>query len=409
MKVKILALEIALTVAAIAVSATAFGKKPTSSIIHGTFIRGVDVSCLYDIEKQGASFRDSDGTEKDMLTILRNHEVNWIRLRVWVNPEAQKDSFYNYGMCTIEKAAAIGKRAKSLDMKILLDLQYSDTWTNSEYQRKPAAWDSFIRERLITEVGKYSRHCVETMKNAGAAPDMVQIGNEINNGILLTDSNNQQVPLNGKIGSEVFFFLMNSAIKEIKACAPETEIMLHFSKGGDRETIARCMDLVKGVEEYDCIGLSWYPFLKDSRSLKDLGNVIKYVTSKGKKCVVAETSFPWTCDDDENNHDNVQNAVTYLGDDHSMLQVYDSLTEVPGFAYGSHQGKRLIRPSKNNQQKFIEELKKTIHQNEGDGFFYWGGEWIFTDSKDTKQGSTWENQALFDLDHKPLPALNAFN
>ncbi|WP_407400641.1 arabinogalactan endo-beta-1,4-galactanase [Treponema sp.] len=405
---KTFALKSILAAAAITVSATAFGKDPVSSIIPGTFIRGADVSCLYDIEQKGIVFKDIDGTEKDMLTILRDHGANWIRLRVWVNPEASQGSVYNHGMCTIEKAAAIGKRAKELDMKILLALHYSDTWATPEYQRKPAAWDKFIRERLITEIGRYSRECMVTMKNAGATPDMVQIGNEINNGILLKDSKNQPTKINGKIGSDNFADLVNSAISEIKGCAPETEIMLHFSKGGDKETISMCLEGIKKINDYDCIGLSWYPFYRNNKTMKELGNVIRFITSKGKKCVIAETSFPWTCDDNEENHDNVRNAVWYLGDDSSMLQVYDNLIEVPGFAYGSHQGKKIIKPSKFNQQKFMEEIKKTVHQNGGSGFFYWGGEWIFTDSQDWKQGSTWENQALFDLNHNALPVLDSF-
>lgn len=392
---------------AILMFSSAFAAKKAAVLIPGTFIRGADLSCLYDIEKNGAKFTDTDGTEKDMLSILRSHGANWIRLRIWVNPESENSSLYNYGMCTMEKAAAIGKRAKELDFNILLDLQFSDTWASMDNQRKPAEWDTYITERLYSEVKKHTRTCLETMKNAGFTPDMIQLGNEINKGLLLTTSKNEHATINGKLGSDTCQQILNTAIECIRDFDSGIQIMLHFALGGNKEEIQSCMDKVNGID-YSWIGLSYYPFYLSNGTHENLGETIKYVASRKKNVVVVETSFPWTCDVSETQHDSVQNTVTFNGEDGSMMQVYENLMTMPNLAMSSHNGKKIIRPSKINQKNYLEELKKVIYSNGGKGFFYWGGDWVYTDEKDPARGSTWENQALFDLDHKANSVVEAF-
>ncbi|MBQ0040074.1 MAG: glycosyl hydrolase 53 family protein [Treponema sp.] len=388
---------------AVCLFTTAFAaKKAAPVLIPGTFIRGADVTCLYDLEKSGAKFFDTDGTEKEMLAILKDHGANWIRLRVWVAPES------DYGMSAIEKAAETGKKAKALGFRILLDLQYSDAWTNVDSQKKPASWDPYIMERLTTEIGKYSRNCMETMKKADALPDMVQLGSEINKGILLTTSKDEHATINGKLGTDACVQLLNTAASSIRDFDSMIQIMLHFGKGGDKTEIAECLDKIDNVN-YDWIGLSYYPFYTDNGTAENLGNTIKYISSKGKKVMIAETSFPWTCEIPEEQADAVKNSVWYNGDDGSMMQVYDNLMNVPNLAFGSYSGKKIIKPSKYNQKNYLEELKKIIYINGGKGFFYFGGDWMTLDRKDPAKGSPWENQALFDLDHKALSAVEAFS
>jgi arabinogalactan endo-1,4-beta-galactosidase len=60
------------------------------------------------------------------------------------------------------------------------------------------------------------------------------------------------------------------------------------------------------------------------------------------------------------------------------------------------------------QKLFLEALRKTVDQNNGIGFCYWGAEWVAFRGTQSSNGSSWENQALWDFNLNALPALNAF-
>lgn len=393
-----------------------------NSISASEFAKGVDVSNLYDIEADGAKFYDSDGTQKDMLSILASHGVSWIRLRVWNDPESdrfkkyssggnQYYSFYNYGMCTVEKAAAIGKRARDLGMNILLDFHYSDTWTDPQYQRKPAAWDNLSKDQLVQALAEFTADSLKVMDEAGARPQMVQLGNEINTGLLKTTSRNSACNVTGdfeKSGS-ISSRLLNAGAKAVKDFDSSITVMLHFAEGGNTEIVKWCLENVDDVN-FDCVGLSYYPFILSHNSPVNLGKTVKFITEQLKKrCIVAETSFPWTCEWVNGKNDTIDNTVWYSKDDCSLVQAYQNLKDIAqeySIKTGKYDGKKTIEASKENQKAVMSALKKIVAQNGGEGLFYWGGEWIVTSTTNPKKGSTWENQALFDLNHKALPVLD---
>lgn len=396
----------------------------------GDFMNGVDVSNLTDIENNGAKFLDTDGTEKNMLQILANHGVNWIRLRVWNDPTRSDFTtyassgtyfdFYNYGFCTSAKAAAMAKRAKDLGMHVLLDLHFSDTWTDPGKQRKPKAWDDLTEDQLVQAVSDFTKAVITEMKDAGGCPDMVQIGNEIDTGLLLTKSDKSSTSVKGTLGTGTCTKILSAGTAAVKSIDTNIITMIHFARGGSTTKVKGMLENISGVTDVDAIGLSYYPFYTSHGTLEGLGETVKYITGTlNKKCMVAETGFPWTCGWDNAKHDNINNDVWYTSDsgDGSMQQAYNNLNssaskygiEMTTFD-GTNMGSgttNIAKPSPENQKAFLRAVRSVVKTNGGEGMFYWGGEWVFTGDDD--KGSTRDNQTLFDLDHKATEGINGFN
>ncbi len=105
---------------------------------------GADVSSLQRSEDLGVKYYYPNGVQGDALQILKDNGVNYIRLRVWVNPK----SGYNNETKVLQFARAV----KSKGLKLLLDFQYSDTWADPDHQTKPAAWANHTINQLQTDV-----------------------------------------------------------------------------------------------------------------------------------------------------------------------------------------------------------------------------------------------------------------
>lgn len=144
---------------------------------------GADISFLPQMENRGTKFSDS-GKTKDAIQILKDHGLNYIRLRLFVNPENDKGYSPGKGFCDLDHTIAMARRVKAVGMKFLLDFHYSDTWADPEKQFKPAAWKGQSFEQLRQTVFNYSKDVIQQMKISGVTPDMVQIGNEINHGMI---------------------------------------------------------------------------------------------------------------------------------------------------------------------------------------------------------------------------------
>ncbi|VEI19401.1 Arabinogalactan endo-1,4-beta-galactosidase precursor [Serratia plymuthica] len=179
---------LSLCLAAGLLSATAFAAdsviiKPLHNVPAG-FIKGVDISTLADVEQHGGKFYDQNNVQQDPLVILKHNGVNYVRLRLWVDPQDSAGQPYGAGNNNLATTLALAKRVKAQGMKLLLDFHYSDFWTDPGKQFKPKAWDKMSYDQLKTTIHDYTRDTIASFKQQGVLPDMVQIGNEINGGIL---------------------------------------------------------------------------------------------------------------------------------------------------------------------------------------------------------------------------------
>src|SRR5262249_31171290 len=114
---------------------------------------------------------------------------NLFRLRLFVNPNTNY-SATSGAIQDLNYDINLAKRLKATGAKILLDLQYSDTWADPGHQAKPAAWASqslTSTPSLQSTVHDYTYNTLLSMKNAGVMPDLIQIGNETTNGMLWSD------------------------------------------------------------------------------------------------------------------------------------------------------------------------------------------------------------------------------
>jgi arabinogalactan endo-1,4-beta-galactosidase len=256
---------------------------------------GADVSTLQRSLDLGATYYDANGTARDPYDILKSAGVNYARLRIWNNPA----SGYNNKAKVLQQARAV----KAKGLKLLLDFHYSDTWADPGKQYKPAAWASHNLSQLQTDVYNYTADVCNSLKSQGTTPDTVQIGNEINVGMLWNDGkvvNNNFAPLAA---------LLKQGYNAVKSCGSGIPVLIHTANA-DSDAHARWFyDGIKaqGVQ-WDITALSYYCMWHGG--LSNLYNVITDMRSRyGKPVVVAETAYPFTSADADSTPNSVGNAT----------------------------------------------------------------------------------------------------
>lgn len=206
------------------------------------FIIGADISIVQQKEAEGITFKDVDGsapsgttsTGGGMLTILKNHGFNYIRLRTFVNPAAS-GGYSTQGYCDRDHTIAFGKGIKRAGMGFLLDFHYSDTWADPDDQAKPAAWAGLTFAELTAQVYDYTKDVITRLKANNARPDMVQIGNEIPQGLLF-DTSGAVGGTGGKVSGQTFAnlgVLLKAAIKGVKDVDSNIKIVMHLDRCDD--------------------------------------------------------------------------------------------------------------------------------------------------------------------------------
>jgi arabinogalactan endo-1,4-beta-galactosidase len=329
-------------------------------VAEDTFIRAADISFLPEIESSGTILYNNTKAE-DMLTTLKTAGCNAVRIRLWKNP-----SNGHSGMTEVKALAA---RVKKAGMKVWLTVHYSDTWADPAVQTIPAEWENLSFTDLKTAVATYTSTIITEIN-----PDIIQIGNEINSGLLWPQGHliNQEVQC---------LALLSAASTTIRTKAPNTKIMIHYAgvKASDTNWF---FNKIKSVD-YDYIGLSYYPIWhgKDLEVVKTTINTLG--KTYNKKVIIAETAYPFTL----GYNDWTNNIV---GLDTQLVSGYPATPD--------------------GQKSFVMAIKTVVKESEfGLGFAYWGGEWISFKGNQAANGSTFENQAFYDFNNKALPVLQVFN
>src|SRR6266567_2915868 len=194
----------------------------TAAGLHAAdYAIGADLSFLKQNEDRGVAFKDN-GEAKPGLQIFKDHGYNWIRLRLFHTPILLPNS--------LEYTIALAKSAKALGYKFLLDYHYSDTWADPAKQFLPKAWVGKSHAELVEAVRDYSKQTMVAFREAGVLPDMVQVGNEISNGMLWPDG---KLPANWDNLAD----LVKAGIAGVEAGTgdgPRPRIMIHIDRGGDK-------------------------------------------------------------------------------------------------------------------------------------------------------------------------------
>lgn len=369
------------------------------------FMRGFDASTVSQIEENGGIYRTASGTPKDIFEILKENGVNWIRLRLWHSPDATKSAGDN----TLQRTLKTAQRIKSKNLKFLLDIHYSDTWADPANQKRPAAWDSCTTiEELKEKVSEYTTEILETLKSA--QPDMIQIGNEINPGMLVTYSNANSIteyaePTCSSWKSEEsaanLGIILSAAAESIRKFNPDIKIMIHLSSQKD-DNLEWWLKKFPNLD-FDCIGLSFYPYYEHG-TLDSLKSNIKNLKENFKKeILVAETSWAWTDEWSDQTPNLFGNAQKIKGAEN--LKKYISGLETSYIQEEAKRTKRLgINATIKNQAAVVKAIFNAVSESGGCGVFYWGGDWIPAQNIQIN----WENQAMFDFSGKALQSLSVF-
>jgi len=217
---------------------------------------GADVSEIPGNEARGTRYADVNGVQDDPLKIMARHGFNTIRLRLFVNPEAP-GGYSREGFCGTASTIAFGKRIKAAGMRFALNFHYSDTWADPDKQYKPSAWNGLTGKALEDKLYEYTKETLEAFKAAGAAPEIVQVGNEISHGFVWPE---------GKVLDDATeenwaacMGLYRAGQKAVREVLPEAKLQVHLALGGENILCREFLDKMKKYDaEFDIIGLSYY-------------------------------------------------------------------------------------------------------------------------------------------------------
>ncbi|MBF2790205.1 MULTISPECIES: arabinogalactan endo-beta-1,4-galactanase [Enterobacter] len=396
LKPALLAVCLSCGLAASAFAAEAVKTRPFNAM-PADFIKGADISTLLEAEQHGAKYYNQNGQQQDAIAILKANGVNTVRLRLWVDPQDASGNTYGGGSNSLENTIALAKRVKAQGLKLLLDFHYSDFWTDPGKQFKPKAWEKMDYPQLKTAIHDYARDTIARFKKEGVLPDMVQIGNEINGGMLWPEGKSW-----GQGGGEFdrLAGLLNAAIgglKENLTGGEQVKIMLHLAEGTKNDTFRWWFDeIAKRDVPFDIIGLSMYTYWNGPISALK-ANMDDISKRYNKDVIVVEAAYGYTLD----NCDNAENS-------------FQAKEEKDGGYPGTVQG----------QYDYIHDLMQSVidvPDHRGKGIFYWEPTWIAVPGTtwatkagmkyihdEWKEGNARENQALFDCQGKVLPSITVF-
>jgi arabinogalactan endo-1,4-beta-galactosidase len=233
---------------------------------------GADLSFLKSAEDKGFTFKENNNP-KSGLQIFRDHGYNWIRLRLFHTPTQLPNS--------LSYTVALAKKAKEMGYKFLLDYHYSDTWADPGKQFIPKVWEGMSHNQLVKAVFEYTRESIIKFREAGVLPDMVQIGNEVINGMMWPDG---KLPDNW----DNFAELTRAGINGVYAgcdTLDRPDIMIHIDQGGNKARTKYFFDrlLSYGIK-FDYIGQSYYPWWHGT--LLDLRENMIFMANEYKKPII---------------------------------------------------------------------------------------------------------------------------
>lgn len=308
----------------------------------------------------GVTDPDPEPTEGTAVSILADHGFNYARLRLLVNPPG--DYGLNQDLAYVIKMA---QEAKSKNMKLLLDIFYSDWWADPGQNYAPTAWSNYNISTLESKVYSYTQDVLTQMENAGVLPDMVQVGNEVNPGMCWSLG---EISTNGW-GN--FVRLTNSGYDAVKNISSTIPVIIHYAGVGS-EAISWYSSYDSNGGKMDALGMSFYEMWHGN--MNDATSTISSLYNTYRKDIfLVETAAYWTSSD------------------------AGSSTSYPH--------------TKQGQYDYLYDLTTAVKNINGfAGLFYWGTTW--TQSNQWLDAPDWgdddaSTRSLFDNNAQVTPAVDA--
>lgn len=250
-----------------------------------TLVKGADIGWISEMEDSGYQFYSDNGVQQDYLVTMKEHGMEAVRLRVWVNPA---DGWYNGMQDVVAKA----QRVKAAGMKLMIDFHYSDSWADPGQQTKPAAWSSYSTQGLMDVIWSYTRSSLISLRDVGITPDWVQVGNETNNGMLWEQGK-------ASVSMQNYAWFTATGYNAVKDIFPNTPVIVHLANCHDNANFRWIFDGLKANGgKFDIIGASAYPtnatgYTWQAANSACLNNLNDMVSRYGAPVMITEVGVPW--------------------------------------------------------------------------------------------------------------------
>jgi len=355
------------------------------------FCMGADLSYANQIEDHGGIFMDSS-VVRDPFVVFKNHGCNLVRVRLWNNPEWTREVYGTAGTRMYSDLPDVVKtiqRAKARGMGVNLDFHFSDSWADPSNQNIPIAWKDITDLKILEDsVYAFTYNTLRYLDSKGLMPEMVQVGNEINCGMLISGMPAGFPDLNACNGKwQALGEVINIGIKAVRdasvSSAIKPQVILHIA---DPKNIEWWFDNIKStgnVKDFDIIGISYYPLWHTVVPFDNLQAKISEFKSRYlKKVMIVETAYPWTTNWDDN-YSNQFGSQAALG----------------GFPF-----------TQKGQYDFMVSLTQKVISAGGSGVMVWEPDWI-TSGLITQwgSGSSMENCAFFDFTGNTIQGIDFMN
>ena len=382
-------------------------------------IRGIDISSYTALKKAGVKYYDNEGKEASLLKVLSDNGVNYIRIRIWNDPYNEKGETYGGGSNDVKAGLEIAKEAAKYNIKVLLGFHYSDFWADPAVQLLPKAWekDRNNQEKMCSNVYEFTKETLEQFKDAGADIGMVQVGNEISQGMMGIMHRTKANVWQEEEKSVLIDSYLNAGARAVRECVPDALVAIHL----DTLNLSIYKDAMNAWErdkvDYDVLGSSSYAFWAGKNMLGNVRKAGNYVASRGKLFAVLETSWlnsQKDADGTVNMVNNTKDAVYKVGPQGQadmLSDLYDAiLSNDNGLGAFYWEGAWIPVKAGWVNWKYNKEMANefgTGWATENAGGYYPKSK-LYYNGNPVWGGDSWDNQRLFDDKGYPLDSLRFY-
>lgn len=365
---------------------------------------GIDVSTYFEEIDNGAKYY-KNGKQVDPLKEFVNNDVKSMRIRVWNNPYSEDGKKYLGGTCDLNNFIRLAHLAISYGYTIYLDLHYSDFWADPGKQIKPKDWTNLDNSELEKKVYDYTKEVLEKIKKENIDLEMIQVGNEITNGMLWPNGRLLENEDGTRSNYETLARFLKAGFKACKEIYPKALRMIHLERSYDKKIYTEYFsNMARLGVEYEVIGASYYPYWHGTFD-QLFDNLLTQRELFEKKLVIAELGYAFTLEN---------YILTNNGTKHELVVSEDNLESF-------HMVKEYPL-TKDGQASFVESFIKRAQDSDIYAIYYWepiwipgdgicwasveGEKYIHEEGKPTP--NEWSNQCLFDYEGNMNPSFSKY-